>query len=135
MAGVRLCQSPCAFATKILPLKAAREQWVVLLQDCKRPSHAINGLVGKVRDGLAVELRPVSEQPVVAGIIESLKPGEDEILRQIGADDTQLLPALYNVHHPGPDLPGKGGKWFAFESCERRVLRGSDRCEEPGLLE
>ena len=45
MAGVRLCQSPCGFATKILPLKAAREPWGVLLQDCKRPAHAINGLV------------------------------------------------------------------------------------------
>jgi len=80
MAGVRPCQSPCGFAVKILPLKAAREQWGVLWQDCQCPAHAINRLVGNVCDGLAVELRPVSEQPVVAGSIESGKPGEDEIL-------------------------------------------------------
>src|SRR5215467_13065134 len=109
MAGVRPCHSPCGISVKILALKTAREQEGVLWHDCQRPAHAINGLVGKVCNILAVELRPVSEQPVVAGIIESLKPGEDEMLRQIGADDAKLLPALHNVHHPGPDLPGKGG--------------------------
>src|SRR5215472_15365530 len=31
----------------------SRSGWVVLWQDCQRPAHAINGLVGNVGDGLA----------------------------------------------------------------------------------
>jgi len=90
---------------------------VNLRKNCQHPAHAINGLVGNVCDRLAIELRPVSEQPVVAGSIESLLPGEKELLRQIGADDAQLLSAFQDVHHVGPDLPGKGGKRLALESC------------------
>src|SRR5215469_5348405 len=112
-----------------------REKCIALRRHCQRPAHTIYGLVGITRDGLAVQLRPVSEQPVVAGIVERLKPGEDKILRHIRANNAQLLSTFHNTQQPGFDLPSKGGKWVALQSRGRQVLPSSDRSEEPGLLE
>ncbi len=85
------------------------------LLSAKNPAHGINRLVRNSDDGSAVQVFPVGEQPLVACFIGRLQSGKNELTGDIVADDAKLLPSFQNCHHPCYELPGKAGKWLAFQ--------------------
>src|SRR6266567_2943684 len=70
------------------------------------------GRIGERGACFAIHLFPVAHQPLIAGLIKREKPGGEEIVRQIGADHSHLLPALDQLHNQGTELLQQASQRF-----------------------
>src|SRR5437588_11760124 len=78
-------------------------------------THGIDGLVRNVSDGLAIQVFPLCEQPVIACVVERAHPCNAQLVGDICADNADLLSPFDKVHYQRLELPGKSGKRLSFQ--------------------